>query len=232
MRVEDVMSTNVVTVSPQTPLKRVAELLVWHQVSGLPVIDAQGRLLGVVSKSDILHKEREGTVGSLLGRLLGRHKHEEAKQQARTAGDAMTAPAITAHSTMPVSDAAARMLEHGVDRLVVVPGRSFDGNAEDTTVVGIVSRGDCVRAFARPDEEISAELRRIANQYGLLLPERGIAVNRGEVALEGTVELRTDAEDLAAAAARVPGVVSVDNRLSWRLDQTRHANDDAHLLHH
>jgi len=227
MRVEDVMSTNVVTVSPQTPLKRVAELLVWHQVSGLPVIDAPGRLLGVVSKSDILHKEREGTDGSLLGRLLGRHKHEEAKQQARAAGDAMAA-AITAHPAMPVSDAAARMLEHGVDRLVVVPGRSFDGNAEDTTVVGIVSRGDCVRAFARPDEEIRAELRRIANQYGLLLPERGIAVNRGEVALEGTVELRTDAEDLAAAAARVPGVVSVDNRLSWRLDQTRHANDGRH----
>jgi CBS domain-containing protein len=231
MRVEDVMSTDVLTVSPDTSLKRVAELLVFRDVSGLPVVDADGRVVGVVSESDILHKEREPGGGpSLLGRLLGRSRDAEAKQAASTAVDAMTSPPVTAHAAMPLSQAATLMLERGVDRLVVVKGWSFDGNAEDTTLVGIVTRGDCVRAFVRPDEEIAAEIRDIASQYGMLLHQVDMAVDRGEVTLRGEIDHRADAEGLADAAARVPGVVSVTNNLSWRLDESQHTQYGSHLF--
>jgi CBS domain-containing protein len=231
MRVEDVMSTDVVTVSPDTSLKRVAELLVLSRVSGLPVVDAGGSVLGVVSGSDILHKEREpaASVG-FLGRLLRRNRDAEAKQAALTAAGAMTSPPVTAHPQMPLSQAATLMLERSVDRLVVVKGWSPDGNAEDTTLVGIVTRGDCVRAFTRPDEEIANEIRDIAGQYGMLLPEVDVAVDRGEVTLRGEVDHRVDAQGLADAAARVPGVVSVTSNLSWRVDESQYAHDRSHLF--
>ena len=112
MRVEDVMSTDVLTVAPQTPLKRVAELLVSRNVSGLPVIEDDGRVVGVVSETDILYKEREPRWGwGLVGRLLRRRRKVEAKVGARTAGEAMTSPPVTAHPSMPVAQAATLMLE-------------------------------------------------------------------------------------------------------------------------
>ena len=219
------------SLSPQTPLKRVAELLVSRNVSGLPVIEDDGRVVGVVSETDILYKEREPRSGwGLVGRLLRRRRKVEAKVEARTAGEAMTSPPVTAHPSMSVAQAATLMLERGVDRLVVVKGWSVDGDAEDTTLVGIVTRGDCVRAFARPDDDVAREIREIVSQYGLSPYEVRLSVNRGEVALDGELERRSEAESLADAAARVPGVVSVKSMLTWRLTDVGYPNDGAHLF--
>lgn len=230
MRVEDVMSRDVVTVSPETPLKRVAELLVSRRISGVPVVDAYGQVIGVVSESDILYKEREPRPRQgLLRRLFRSADTDDAKFAARTAGDAMTSPAVTAHPTMPVYEAATIMLERGVDRLVVVKGWSLRGEAEDRSVAGMVTRGDCVRAFARSDEAIADEIRGTVAQYGFLPHEVRIGVSGGEVALDGEVARKADADDLARAAARVPGVVSVTSNLTWRLDETAYARDEAIL---
>jgi CBS domain-containing protein len=218
VRVEDIMSTDVLAVSPQTPLQRVAELLVRRNVSGLPVIEADGQVVGVVSQSDILQKEREPRSDSgLVGRLWRRRRDVEAKCEARTAGEAMTSPPVTAHPSMRVSQAATLMLERGVDQLVVVKGWSLDRVAKDTTLAGIVTRGDCVRAFARADKVIGAEIREIVTKHGLSSREVAVGVNRGEVVLDGELERRSEAEGLADAAARVPGVVSVYSMLTWRV---------------
>jgi CBS domain-containing protein len=166
----------------------------------------------------------------LVGRLLRRRRNEEAKLKARTASEAMTSPPVTAHPSMPVAEAATLMLERGVDRLVVVKGWSVDGDGEDTTLVGIVTRGDCVRAFARPDDDVACGIREIVSQYGLSPYEVRLSVNRGEVALDGELERRSEAEGLADAAARVPGVVSVKSMLTWRLTDTGYPNDGAHLF--
>ena len=98
MNVRDLMTTEVLTVSPETPLKDAAAILAEHNISGLPVCDEAGRVLGIVSEGDILFKERgprEPHGGPLAWLVDGARFHESAKESARTAGEAMTAPAVT-----------------------------------------------------------------------------------------------------------------------------------------
>src|ERR671936_785351 len=114
MIVADVMTTNVVKVRPSMPLKEVAELLLSRGISGVPVVDAEGRVLGVVSETDILAKE-QGAIerAGLLHRLLSPDtRSEQAKVEATTAAEAMTSPAVTVSPHATVAEAATRMLEH------------------------------------------------------------------------------------------------------------------------
>ena len=207
MRVEDVMTQNVKTVSPESSLKEVAGLLSEHRIGGMPVIDEQGRPLGVISNADIVMKERVEAPAGRLRRMF--HPDEAstvaAKVGARTAGEAMGAPAITTEPSVPLSMVAEQMLDHGVNRLPVV---------QRDKVVGIVTRHDLVRAFARGDAEIEREIREDA-LAGLAWPEAlDVSVQDGDVTLRGRVDSVFDAETLPVQVRRIPGVVSVDSELS------------------
>lgn len=213
MKVADIMSTDVVTVSPTTSLKNVARLLVEHRISGVPVVDDDGVVLGVVSEGDVLFKER----GPLAPRrvlswlLDGNGEDARTKLDARTAAEAMTSPAQTIESWPLVSSAAARMLDQHVNRLPVV---------HNERLVGIVTRADLVRAFIRSDGDIETELRELVRR--LLLPDMGdveIEANEGDIVLTGQVERRSDAEIVTRRASSVPGVVSVESRVTWREDE-------------
>jgi CBS domain-containing protein len=210
MKVRDVMSTELVTVTRAVPLKQAASLMLEHRISGLPVVDGD-RVLGVLSETDVLYKEtkardRQGIVDWVL------HYGDDppsAKLTARTAGDAMTAPAVTIPSTRSVADAATMLLDLRIDRLPVV---------DSGRLVGLVTRSDLVRAFARTDAAIVDEIR---NDVLLRTLWEGphsisIAVDEGEVVLAGEVETETMAEMIESFAGRVPGVVSVDSKLSVR----------------
>jgi CBS domain-containing protein len=214
MRVEEVMTRDVATVGPDTSLKQVARELVRRAISGMPVVDDRGRVVGVVSEADVLVKERrEPDHGGALGRLLHGVDHlSELKLDARTAGEAMTSPAITIEGFWSVATAAQMMLDHAVNRLPVV--RQGD-------LVGIVTRADLVRAFARSDEEIAREIReQVALQEAMWL-ETGaveVQVDAGETTLAGNLRRRSDAEVLPKIVARVPGVVGVRSQLTWSED--------------
>ncbi len=216
MRVEHLMTRDVVTVSPETKLKEVAAILADRGISGLPVCDAEGEVVGVVSEADILRKEQGPPPGrsSLLGAVLGRSKAEAARLRARTAGEAMTSPAITIHPGSPVAEAARLMVERGINRLPVV---------RRGELVGIVTRADLVRAFVRTDAEIEREVREdVALRTLWLDPDRlEVAVRDGEVTLRGDLDTRADAELLERLTARVPGVVAVRSELRWRVDEPR-----------
>jgi CBS domain-containing protein len=149
MRVRDVMTQDVATVGPDTGLRDVAALLVQKRISGVPVVDG-GRVLGVVSERDILFKERpsDGLSRSVLAWLMD-EGDLMLKIDARTASAAMTSPAVVIAPARSVADAAALMLDEGVSRLPVV---------DKGELVGIVTRHDLVRAFARTDEEIWLEI--------------------------------------------------------------------------
>jgi CBS domain-containing protein len=200
MRVVDVMTAPAVAVGPETPLKNVAELLASSGFSGVPVVDAQQHVLGVVSEADILVKER----GQLeRGRRRGKARRMWAKQDARTAAEAMSWPVFTIGSTARIDVAAATMLDRDVNRLPVVDGEGV--------LIGIITRADLVRAFLHGDDEIANEIRQ-----GVLVGELWldpdlfvVRVKRGEVTIEGPI-----AGDalmvLVRRASLVPGVVSVD----------------------
>jgi CBS domain-containing protein len=208
MKVRDLMTVNVYTVEPSTPLKLVATRMLEYGVSGMPVVEGN-RVVGVVSETDILYKEcnaphRNGLVDWLV------HYAEDpplAKLEARTAGEAMTTPAVTISPERSVADAASLMLDLGIDRLPVVVGDEL---------IGIVTRANLVRAFVRTDEEIEREIK----QSGLLRrlwadPQQvDVTVEEGNVVLDGHVETRDLAESLVAYAEQTPGVVSVESRLT------------------
>lgn len=208
MKVEDVMTVNVGAVGEDATLKQVAELMVDRGISGVPVIDTGRRVVGVVSEADIIVKAANQPQ-SLLGRLFAPRPVDERRLAAATAGEAMTAPAVTIEADRPLAEAARIMVERGVNRLPVL---------RDGKLVGIVSRADIVRAFTRPDSQIWEELRNdiILRNLWIAPEELDVSVTAGRVKVAGRVGTRADAELIEAFARRVPGVVSVDcSELAW-----------------
>jgi CBS domain-containing protein len=214
MKIKELMRENPIAVGPETPLRDVAIILTEGGFSGLPVIGERLEVLGVVSEADILVKEQgpANRRGGVFGWLLAEEVPDTAKLAARTAVEAMTSPAITIGPEAQVSNAARLMTENGIKRLPVVDSHG--------TLIGIVTRADLVRAFARPDHEIEREIREdvIRRILWIEAPNVVVRVERGEARLSGRLDRRTDAELLEQFVARVPGVVSVHSTLRWRWD--------------
>ena len=181
--VRDVMTTEVVTAEPSTPFKEIAGLLAQHRISAVPVVDADRRVLGIVTEADLLlkqeHPDPKATVPLIWTR---RHRQERAKAAAAVAGKLMTAPAVTAPPTATVTEAARRMHTARVKRLPVVDERG--------QLLGIVSRADLLKVFTRPDEAIRSEIIRdvIVGDFMMSASRFLIQVDDGVVVLEGKAE--------------------------------------------
>ncbi|MCZ7589814.1 MAG: CBS domain-containing protein [Gaiella sp.] len=218
VQVDQVMTRDVVSVTPETPIKDVATRLVERGISGLPVCDAEGAVVGVLSEADLLVKQGgpNPASGGLFSWLVDTTSAPDvAKLRAHTAGDAMTSPAITIEAATPVAEAARTMVERGVNRLPVV---------EDGRLVGIVTRADLVRLFTRSDEEIAREIREdVAGRMLWIDANRlEVEVERGEVRLRGELDTELEAELLERRIPFVPGVVGVHSELTWALDRKGH----------
>lgn len=214
MNVKELMTEEVITVGPETPLKEVAGILAQRSISGLPVCDDEGRVLGIVSEGDILFKE-QGQIdrpGGIFGWFAeGIRTPALEKSLARTAAEAMTAPAIAIRPERPVAAAARMMVEHGVNRLPVV---------KDGKLVGILTRADLVRAFTRNDLELLTDIREDVLRRALWIdPDLvEVTVSNGEVVLSGELEAKSDVEVLTKLVKRIPGVVSVESKVEWTHD--------------
>jgi CBS domain-containing protein len=216
LKVRDLMSPQVMTVRPETPIKDVATLLVEHRISGMPVVDDGGRVVGVISEGDLIVKEQgaDSVERRPLARIFGdsdETRAQLAKVHALTAGDAMTAPAITITADRPIAEAAATMTRRGVNRLPVVEG---------DTLVGVVSRADIVRAFVRTDEQLADAVRNEVLQRALWLEPSSfdIDVTNGNVRIRGKVERRSEANMIERMTSLVPGVVGVTTEVDWSVD--------------
>ena len=204
MRVAEIMTTEVLTVTPETSLKQVAEMLTARGIAGMPVVDEEKHVLGVVSEADIILKERRAAQPDALHRMLHRTNGTAAKKAARTAGEAMTSPAVTLTASRRVDVAAALMLDRQVNRLPVVD--------EHGVLVGIVTRADLVRAFVHTDEEIATEIREevLLRELWLRPEDFDLTVERGEVTVAGHLPNEDERELLIRRIGLVPGVVSVE----------------------
>ncbi|MEV0738289.1 CBS domain-containing protein [Streptomyces sp. NPDC050549] len=218
-RIKDVMTHEVVRAHGETPFKAVARLLSGNRISGLPVVNDEEKVVGVISETDLLQHQAHQTEGYGSRRvrrpkLTRSARTAAAKARATTADHLMTRPAVTATPEHYVTEAARIMREHGVERLPVVDDKD--------RLVGIVTRGDLLRVFLRTDEEIRREVsRRVA--LGLDVPRYvvDVAVDEGVVTLRGHLE-RHDAVGLAVRiAGHVDGVVGVVSRLTHRPTSAR-----------
>jgi CBS domain-containing protein len=142
MKVEDVMTRDVITVSPATPIHEAARLMVEHGVSGLPVIDANGRLVGIISEGDLILRQRRRKKARWWhsfvtnGKQIIRKYH---RADGRTVGDVMTRSVLTISPVWGIEVAASILDSRNIRRLPVV----LDGR-----LVGIVRRADLIRALA------------------------------------------------------------------------------------
>jgi CBS domain-containing protein len=206
--VKDIMTTHVVAVRRSATFKEMAARLRQHRVSAFPVLDDDGKVIGVVSEADMLPKEafEEGHAGMIAGIL---HHRDQGKAEGIMAADLMTNPAVTVAPEDSVEHAARLMYSRRVKRLPVTD--------EAGHLVGIVSRTDVLAVFSRPDDEIRKEIMDdvILNQF-LTDPGRfTVTVKDGIVTLEGKPESASVGREVVDQARHVQGVVAVRDRLVY-----------------
>ncbi|MFC8244608.1 CBS domain-containing protein [Streptomyces chartreusis] len=200
--VRDVMTRGVAVVDRDALFKDIVRTLQERKVSALPVVDGRGRVLGVVSEADLLHKEEFRDSDPDRYTQL-RRLSDLVKAGSATAGELMTRPALTITADATLAQAARIMARARVKRLPVVDA---DGCLE-----GVVSRADLLKVFLRDDEEIAEEVRREVVAYLFPLPASAVRVD----VLDGVVRLggRIRDKSLVPVAARlvraVEGVVDV-----------------------
>lgn len=219
MKVREVMSATVVSVGPEASFHEVVNALLDHDISGVPVVDASGRLLGMVTEADLMSKEAYGyrrrRALALIGDyLLGRNPAWVSKSSARRAKELMSGMTTTAGPDEELGAVARRMLERGLKRVPVV---------EDGRLVGIVSRHDLLGPFHRPDAALRASVAEVLADP-IRVPETHQVqpvVTDGVVTLNGSVQWPRDSHLVEAMVARVPGVVAVDNHLVAREPEPR-----------
>jgi CBS domain-containing protein len=210
--VKDLMTTPVVTVGPETPFKEIVARLAQHQISAVPVVDHDQRVLGVVSEADLLLKEEFPEPKQDLPLWwTKRARLDRAKAAASVARDLMTVAVVAVSPDATVAQAARQMHTAKVKRLPVV---------ERGRLVGILSRADLLKVFDRTDAAIGHEIIQdvIVGEF-MMAPSRFfLHVTDGVVVLQGRVERRSLLPYLVRAVQGVEGVVRVENRLAYDLD--------------
>ncbi|MFD5412532.1 CBS domain-containing protein [Streptomyces nojiriensis] len=208
IKVADLMTDEVVSVAPVTAFKDVVKLLAQYDISGVPVLDDEDRVVGVVSRTDLLAHAAGAQTGGGDGPGTG----------PPTAGDVMSAPAVTVHAEETVADAARLMTRRSIERLPVV-------DVEDR-LVGIVTRRDLLRTFLRPDSEIRRRVTDevLAEVLGVPADDVEVHVVDGIVTLDGRVERRSQLTALVGLVEHLDGVVAVASRVTARTDDTATAH--------
>ncbi|MFD1659269.1 CBS domain-containing protein [Streptomyces caeni] len=205
--VSDVMTHTVIAVGRDAPFKDIVRLMEQWRVSALPVLEGEGRVIGVVSEADLLPKEEFRD--SDPDRFTQLHRLSDlARAGGLSAGELMSSPAVTVHPGSTLAQAARIMAQRKVKRLPVV---NDEGMLE-----GVVSRADLLKVFLRPDKDIADEIRRDIVDVLLPVPVEPVhvMVTEGVVTLTGKIR-NADLIPMTIRLARaVEGVVDVDCHIS------------------
>jgi CBS domain-containing protein len=225
MRAGDVMTADVVTVGPGARVDEIARLMLEHHISAVPVVDAAGGLVGIVSEGDLVRRVETATVGrrawwlELLADPAALAR-DYVKTHGRRAADVMTREVLTVGVDTPLEDVARLLERRGVKRVPVV---------REGRVIGIVSRADLVRGLAvRPvqpppggaaDDRVIRDrvLAALRGQPWWIGAYRNVVVVDGVVHLWGLARSPAEREAMRVAAETVPGVQRVEDHLmDWR----------------
>jgi CBS domain-containing protein len=209
--VKDVMTRRVSYAEQDATFKALAARMRELRISGFPVVDEVGKVIGVVSEADLLKKEAldsgdEGLTGLVSGIL--RHHRDYEKADAVIAGDLMTSPAITVSAADTIGHAANLMYSRKVKRLPVVTASG--------QLAGIITRTDILAIFDRPDADIDKEITGTILGEFLIDPRRfSVTVKDGIVTLGGEPETAGLGHQIVRAVRHLQGVVAVRDRLTY-----------------
>ena len=211
--VADVMTTNIVTVTPQTSFKEMARLFVERDIGALPVIARNGTVTGIVRETDLILKtqlQHDLRTGQPLRWRRGLH----AKAVASIASEVMTTRVVPVSPGTSLGEAAWLMHKHHVPCLPVM--------ADDGTLAGVVTPRDLLRAFLRPDEDIRREIVHevLPACLGARLTLVHVAVRDGVVTVTGEVERKSLVALVLPLVRSVDGVVDASADLSYTVDDS------------
>jgi len=216
-QVQDVMTANPMTVTPATPLKNVADILVRGRIGVVPVLTPQGRVAGVVAEGDLLRKEqlRRDPDGRHSLHLPYRIRRDIAT--AETAGELMDRYPPTVQACTSVAEAA-RLMDRHQCRFLLVTG-------EDGKLLGVVTARDLLRVFLRTDAAIKAEISRdvLSDYLGTNPVLVQVDVTDGVVRLTGELERKSMLDAVLPAVRAVDGVIDVTAQLDYAIDDSRHS---------
>lgn len=215
MKVGALMTRPAVTIREDTSISMLVDMLVDHDMGELPVVDAAGHLMGVITEADLMSREAYGNRHHRRFGILGSHMHSREsrcvhKAEGRTAAELMTTRPVTASPDDDITDVARRMLETHHKRFPVVDAAG--------RVVGIVSRHDVLQPLQRPDADIAADIDSLLRDTRRA-PERHearAAVFGGLVVLYGATRSPGDGVILERQVGGIPGVATVESHLVAR----------------
>ena len=222
MKASDVMTRRVLTVEPSASVLQAIRLMLQNRISGLPVVDTDGVLVGLVTEGDFLRRT-ETTTEKRRPRWLeflvgpGRLADEYVKTHARKVDEIMTREPRTITEDTPLEDVVQIMERHKVKRLPVMRGKQL---------VGIVSRANLLHAlasltpFAPPAATTDKTIRdrlltELEHQRWAPVRALNVTVKDGVVDLWGTITDERERQALIVAAENVPGVKEVRDHLAW-----------------
>lgn len=206
--VGDVMTSGVVCAHEDAVFKEVARALDRNRINGVPVIDAERRVIGMVTASDLLARVVSDRRAVPAGHRLAGHLDAQRKRRAGTAKELMTAPPITVTPSTTIAKAARLMARVRVRTLPVVD--------RDNVLQGVVTRADLVRLFLRPDADIRRDVERdVLRSEDHRRSDVHVTVDEGVVTFHGHVEKELTARRLVYEAARIAGVVDVVDAMKF-----------------
>ena len=219
MKVRDVMVSPVITVKPSSSVKEVAKTLIERRISAVPVVDDDGKLVGIISEGDLLHRSEAGTERRhswWLRGLIGEYAlaSEYIKAHSQNVADVMTTNVITTAPDTPVHAVAALLEKNSIKRVPVV---------ENGQLVGIVSRANLIQALVSGGKGLESPLSDTAIRDSLLAKLKGqpwvhtsllnITVNGGNVDLWGIASSETERKAIRVAIETTPGVSAVNDNM-------------------
>jgi CBS domain-containing protein len=221
MRAHQIMTRSVITVTPETTIVDAANLMLQRHISGLPVVDTNGTLVGIVSEGDFIRRSEIGT-GRKRGRWLrfilgpGKSASDFVHEHARKVSEVMTKSPLTITEDTALADIVAMMERNNVKRLPVVRGDK---------VVGIVSRANLLQAVASlarevpdptaDDDHIRIRIVDALEKHDWCPFGLNVVVRDGVAHLSGVITEEYARQAAVVAAENVEGVKTVHDHLCW-----------------
>jgi CBS domain-containing protein len=219
MRAHQIMTRSVITIAPDATILEAARTMLQHHVSGLPVVDATGKLLGIVSEGDFIRRSEIGTPrkrGRWLKVLLGDSAVDYVREHGRRVSDVMTSDPITVREDATLEEIVDAMETNGVKRLPVM---------KEDRLVGLVSRANLMQAVASLAREIpdpTADDDHIRSRIVTAIDKNdwspfglNVIVRDGIVHLSGMITDERSRQASVVAAQNVAGVIKVHDHLCW-----------------